>query len=85
MSEECIESGGSESKDRLICSGIWGGIRDQDQTISTDGLSASLYSSSCDGGKGGDYLLRRGLQALHEHTGDGLTHDDVTLIAMEVR
>ena len=25
------------------------------------------------------------LQALHEHTGNGLTHDDVTLIAMEVR
>lgn len=25
------------------------------------------------------------LQALHKHTGNGLTHDDVTLIAMEVR
>ena len=25
------------------------------------------------------------LQALNRHTADGLTHDDVTLIAMEVR
>ncbi len=25
------------------------------------------------------------LQALREHAGNGLTHDDVTLIAMEVR
>jgi len=54
MSEECIEPARPESKRRLICSGIWGGIRDRDQSISTDGLNASLYSSSCDGGKGGD-------------------------------
>ena len=54
MSEECGEPGCPESKPRLVCSGIWGGIRDRDQTISTDGLKASLYSSSCDGGKGGD-------------------------------
>ena len=25
------------------------------------------------------------LRELHQHTGNGLTHDDVTLIAMEVR
>ena len=25
------------------------------------------------------------LKALHQHTGNGLTHDDVTIIAMEIR
>lgn len=25
------------------------------------------------------------IEALNEHTSDGLTHDDVTLVAMEVR
>ena len=54
MSEECIEPGCPESKARLVCSGIWGGIRDRDQSIGTDGLAASIYSLSCDGGKGGD-------------------------------
>jgi sigma-B regulation protein RsbU (phosphoserine phosphatase) len=38
----------------LVCSGIWGGIRDLDQDIRTDAADASLYSSWCDGGKGGD-------------------------------
>jgi len=38
----------------LDCSGLWGGIEDLDEEIQSAGIAASLYSSSCDGGKGGD-------------------------------
>lgn len=54
MSEECDQHDDGTGKRPLICSGIWGGIRDLDEELSTDGLIASIYSSSCDGGKGGD-------------------------------
>jgi sigma-B regulation protein RsbU (phosphoserine phosphatase) len=36
------------------CAEIWGGIKNQDLDARTSGLIASLYSSSCQGGKGGD-------------------------------
>ena len=39
---------------RLKCSEVWGGIKDKDQEARSAGLAASLYSSSCEGGKGGD-------------------------------
>lgn len=39
---------------RIRCSEIWGGIRNVDMDLCTSGLSASLFSSSCAGGKGGD-------------------------------
>jgi phosphoserine phosphatase RsbU/P len=39
---------------RIRCSEVWGGIRDIDLDINTNGLTVSLYSSACDGGKGGD-------------------------------
>lgn len=38
----------------LQCSKIWGGIKNQDVDVCSPGLNVSLYSSSCDGGKGGD-------------------------------
>ena len=38
----------------LICSGVWGGIRNRDQDIGVGRMNASLYSASADGGKGGD-------------------------------
>ena len=38
----------------LQCSEIWGGIKNQDVDVCSPGLNVSLYSSSCDGGKGGD-------------------------------
>lgn len=38
----------------LKCMEVWGGIRDRVQDTRAGGVSASLYSSSCDGGKGGD-------------------------------
>jgi len=38
----------------LTCSGIWGGVTDLDREINAGGLLASLYSSSCDGARGGD-------------------------------
>jgi len=38
----------------IRCSEIWGGIRDADVDMCTSSICASLYSSSCDGGKGGD-------------------------------
>ena len=50
----CKESVKHAEKGELICSGIWGGIHDLDQNIRVGRLMASLYSSSCDGGKGGD-------------------------------
>lgn len=39
---------------RLHCSEIWGGIKDAELDVCSAGLTASLYSSACDGGKGGD-------------------------------
>ena len=37
---------------RLKCSEVWGGIKNQDVDVCSLGLNVSLYSSSCDGGKG---------------------------------
>ena len=39
---------------RIQCSEVWGGIRDADLDVCTAGLTASLYSGACEGGKGGD-------------------------------
>ena len=39
---------------RIQCTEIWGGIKNQDADACSSGLTASLYSSACDGGKGGD-------------------------------
>ena len=39
---------------RIQCAEVWGGIRNQEQDACSSGIVASLYSSSCDGGKGGD-------------------------------
>ena len=39
---------------QIQCAEIWGGIRNQDQDARSGGITASLFSSSCDGGKGGD-------------------------------
>lgn len=33
---------------------VWGGIRSDDLQAATSGVTASLYSRACDGGKGGD-------------------------------
>jgi len=41
-------------KHHIGCATIWGGIQNADFDISTQSLSASLYSRSCAGGKGGD-------------------------------
>lgn len=38
----------------IRCSEVWGGIRDIDLDITTSGLTVSLYSGACAGGKGGD-------------------------------
>src|SRR4051794_33120768 len=39
---------------RIRCSEVWGGVRDIDLDITASGLTVSLYSGACDGGKGGD-------------------------------
>ena len=39
---------------RIQCAEIRGGIRNQEQDACSAGIKASLYSSACDGGKGGD-------------------------------
>jgi sigma-B regulation protein RsbU (phosphoserine phosphatase) len=38
----------------IRCAEIWGGIKNTTLNASTSGIRASLYSSSCDGGSGGD-------------------------------
>jgi sigma-B regulation protein RsbU (phosphoserine phosphatase) len=43
---------------RISCSEIWGGIRNVDVDVATSALNTSIYSHSCQGGKGGDiYFL----------------------------
>ena len=39
---------------RIRCSEVWGGIQDVELDVATSGLTVSLYSAACDGGKGGD-------------------------------
>ncbi len=39
---------------RMHCSEVWGGIKGISMDVRTNALTASLYSHSCDGGKGGD-------------------------------
>ncbi len=39
---------------RIRCAEIWGGINDEEQDVCSANLAASLYSSACEGGKGGD-------------------------------
>jgi sigma-B regulation protein RsbU (phosphoserine phosphatase) len=38
----------------IKCAEVWGGIRNQEQDVTAAGLTASLYSAACEGGKGGD-------------------------------
>ena len=54
MSEEMTKSNCVQGKQKLTCVGLWGGIHNLDQDISAGAVEVSLYSSSCDGGKGGD-------------------------------
>ncbi len=39
---------------RMHCPEVWGGIKGISMDVRTNALTASLYSHSCDGGKGGD-------------------------------
>lgn len=39
---------------RLQCAEIWGGIKNENLDVCSPGLNVSLFSSSCNGGKGGD-------------------------------
>lgn len=39
---------------KVQCGEIWGGIRNDDLDVQTSALTASLYASAADGGKGGD-------------------------------
>ncbi len=45
---------GKMYKHKLVCSEIWGGIKNEDIDAVSAALHASLFSSSCKGGKGGD-------------------------------
>ena len=43
---------------RIGCAEVWGGIENADQDLETGAVSASLFSQSAEGGKGGDiYFL----------------------------
>lgn len=48
------ESAAPESVHRIRCAEIWGGIQNASLDAETSGIRASLYSSSCAGGRGGD-------------------------------
>ena len=39
---------------RLVCGEIWGGFRNCNEDVVSAGVTASLYSSSSEGGRGGD-------------------------------
>ncbi len=39
---------------RLKCAEVWGGIKNEELDVCSRGLTVSLFSSACDGGKGGD-------------------------------
>ncbi len=39
---------------QLACAQIWGGIRDEESEVCSAGVTASLFSGACTGGKGGD-------------------------------
>ena len=39
---------------RIRCAEVWGGIRNAELEAVTSGVRASLFSSSCEGGEGGD-------------------------------
>ena len=55
MEAMMADSGRSDAvMHRIRCSEVWGGIRDIDLDLSTSGLTVSLHSNACDGGKGGD-------------------------------
>ena len=51
---------------KIQCSEIWGGIRNLDQDVASPGLTASVFSSASEGGKGGDiyYLSVCGIDRL---------------------
>jgi hypothetical protein len=58
MTQRQNRSSGIQMRPKLMCSGIWGGIDDVDQDVVVGNVMVSLYSASCDGGKGGDiYFL----------------------------
>lgn len=43
-----------DSQGRLECKNLFGGIRDRDIEVSAGKVIASIYSSACCGGMGGD-------------------------------
>lgn len=43
-----------KSVHRIRCAEVWGGIRNAELEAVTSGVRASLFSSSCEGGEGGD-------------------------------
>ncbi|MHC4508841.1 MAG: PP2C family protein-serine/threonine phosphatase [Planctomycetota bacterium] len=54
MSQDNTNKEQCESNCRLECSGLWGGIRNRNLDVTAGKVITSIYSSACDGGKGGD-------------------------------
>lgn len=54
MHESDLRSPLTNSKARLECRDVWGGIKNQDIEISAGKIIGSIYSASSDGGQGGD-------------------------------
>ena len=69
---------------RLKCAEIWGGVKDEELDVCAPGLTMSLYSSACNGGKGGDiyyYSICRGNRmtriAIADVTGHGTAVSEI--------
>ena len=55
MDKEQLQAANIDSRPRIKCSGIWGGIRNRDIEITAGKVTGSIYSAACCGGaKGGD-------------------------------
>ena len=54
MHDEDLQIPNGKPRPRLECKGIWGGIRNSDIEVTAGKVIGSIYSSACEGGKGGD-------------------------------
>ncbi|MDX9754576.1 MAG: PP2C family protein-serine/threonine phosphatase [bacterium] len=65
---------------KIQCAEVWGGNKNVDLETLTASLSTSVYSSSCDGGKGGDFYycsVCGGDQLSRIILGDVVGHGDI--------
>jgi sigma-B regulation protein RsbU (phosphoserine phosphatase) len=54
MKEEDSQHPSANSRQKLKCTGIWGGIRNREVDVSAGRVIGSIYSTASEGGQGGD-------------------------------